>query len=250
MEIQQIRNATLKITFSGTTLLTDPVLSPKHDIESFAGNERNPTVDLPFPAEEVIRGVDAVLVSHLHQDHFDHRAKEMLPKDIPLFCRPGDAPAIRESGFTRVTEVADSLDWHGITITRTPGAHAGNAKWQEILGQVSGFLLKAGESPLVYWTGDTILTDEVRAVIQNNRPDIILTHSCGAVLEDSGPIVMDDKMTVEVCSLAPKAVVAAIHMEALDHATVTRQDLRAAADAAGIPPKRLLIPADGDVLTF
>ena len=45
-------------------------------------------------------------------------------------------------------------------------------------------------------------------------------------------------------------IVIATHMEALDHATVSREELRAYAKANGIQPERLLIPADGERLVF
>lgn len=83
MKIQLIRNATLKISMAGITLLTDPVLLPRHGIDSFAGIERNPTVDLPFPAAEVIKDIDMVLVSHLHRDHFDDGPKTCCPRISP-----------------------------------------------------------------------------------------------------------------------------------------------------------------------
>ncbi|MFN8418248.1 MAG: hypothetical protein U0528_03230 [Anaerolineae bacterium] len=60
-------------------------------------------------------------------------------------------------------------------------------------------------------------------------------------------IVMDAAQTLEVCRLAPAtAIVIAAHMEALDHATVTRADLRSAAAAAGISTAQLCIPDDGE----
>lgn len=250
MKIQLIRNATMKITLAGKTILTDPVFSPKHGIESFAGIEKNPTVDLPFPVEEMIKDADMVLVSHLHQDHFDRAAKEMLPKDLTILCQPGDKDKIKASGFTDVTCIDDSVDAHGIKITRTGGTHAGNKKWQDILGRVSGFTISADNEPTVYWAGDTILTDEVKQIIQAVQPDIILTHSCGAVLDDSGPIVMDAEQTIEVCKIAQKATVVAVHLEALDHGTVTRADVRSLAEANNIPATRLMIPHDGDILEF
>ncbi len=80
---------------------------------------------------------------------------------------------------------------------------------------------------MIYWAGDTILYDGIRDLIKTLEPDIILTHSCDACIQDSSPIVMDGPMTLEVCRLAPQARVIAIHMEALDHATVTRKELRA-----------------------
>ena len=60
----------------------------------------------------------------------------------------------------------------------------------------------------------------------------------------------DAEQTVAVCQAAPKAVVIAIHMDTLDHGTVSRANLRTATNAAGIHPDRFLIPADGECLSF
>jgi L-ascorbate metabolism protein UlaG (beta-lactamase superfamily) len=38
------------------------------------------------PVGELLRGVDAVFVSHLHSDHFDAAAQQLLPKDLPILC--------------------------------------------------------------------------------------------------------------------------------------------------------------------
>jgi hypothetical protein len=59
-------------------------------------------------------------------------------------------------------------------------------------------------------------------------------------------IVMDAAQTVAVCHAAPNSTVIATHMEALDHATVTRAALRKYAEAQGVGPKKLLIPFDGE----
>lgn len=250
MRIQQIRNSTLRLSLANKTILTDPVLLPKHGIESFAGIEKNPIVELPFPAEDVIKGIDMVMISHLHQDHFDDGGKKLLPKAIPILCQPGDDSAIKENGFTDVTPVETEVTWEGIHITRTPGRHAGNKKWETILGNVSGFIFKSRNEPVVYWAGDTILYDEIEHIIKRVKPDIILTHSCGAVLQDSGPIVMDAEQTIAVCKLAPGSIVVATHIDALDHGTVSREDLKACAQKNGISKDQLLIPDDGQILTF
>ena len=250
MQIQQIRNSTLRLSMAGKMILTDPVLLPKHGIESFAGIEKNPIVDLPFPAGDVIKGIDLVIISHLHQDHFDDEAKKMLPKNIPMFCQPGDEDAIKKNGFMDVTPIEASVSWEDIQITRTPGKHAGNEKWEAILGKVSGFIFKADNEPVVYWAGDTVLYDEIQNIITTVKPDIILTHSCGAMLQDSGPIVMDAEQTIAVCKLASKAKVIATHIDALDHGTVNREALRIHAQKNGISSDQLLIPDDGQILSF
>ncbi len=61
---------------------------------------------------------------------------------------------------------------------------------------------------------------------------------------------MDAKMTIDTCNTAPDAVVVATHMEALDHATVTRSELREFAVKSNVDETRLLIPEDGQVLFF
>lgn len=250
MKIQQIRNSTLRLYIKDKIILTDPVLLPRHGIDSFAGIEKNPIVDLPFTVEKVIKDIDLIMISHLHRDHFDDGAKKLLPKHIPVLCQLGDKTAIKETGFKDVTPVENQVEWENILITRTPGKHAGNEKWENILGNVSGFIFRADNEPVVYWAGDTVLYDEIKTIITTVKPDIILTHSSGAMLGDSGPIVMDAKQTIAVCKLAPKAKVVATHINALDHGTVTRKELRAFALENGISNEQLFIPDDGQTLAF
>lgn len=247
MELQLIRNATLRLIYHDHLILIDPCLAPRHAFRSFAGMSRNPTVDLPLPPEQVIDDVDWVIVSHLHPDHFEEVAEDLLPWEILLFCQPEDAETIGEMGFTNVHPLADSTQREGIGLTRTPARH-GEGAMAERLGPVSGFLFRADGEPTVYWMGDTVWYREVATVIAREKPDVIITHSSGAVLGDSAPIIMDARQTVAVCEAAPEAVVVAVHLDALDHGTVSRATLRAAAEAAGIGPERLLIPADGERL--
>lgn len=171
---------------------------------------------------------------------------QRVPKHLPLFCQPGDEATIREAGFTNVTPLTGSATWEGLTLTRREGSH-GLGPVVELMGSVMGFSLEAAGEPSIYWAGDTVLYPPVAAVIGDTKPDIIITHSCGARW-DGDLIVMDALETVAVCEAAPDAIVIATHMEALDHATITRQDLRHAAMEQGIAPSRLMIPADGETV--
>ena len=247
MNVQLIRNATLRVTYGGHLFLVDPFLAPKETIRSFAGISKNPIVDLPISPEEVIQGGEMVLVSHLHPDHFDEVAITLLPKTLPIFCQPGDEATIREKGFERVTAVSNQLTWQGITITRTPGQH-GSGELAERMGHVSGFVWEAAGEPKVYWMGDTIWYEPVADMIARHQPDVIFTHSSGAKFGDSPPIVMDAAQTIAVCQAAPKAVVLAVHLESLDHGTVSRNDLRAEAHVNHISEQQLRILADGETV--
>lgn len=247
MRLQLLRNATMRLNYGGITILTDPYLGAKHSYVSLGGREKNPTVELPCTIDEVIGGVDLVLVSHLHNDHFDPAAQAALDKAIPMLCQPGDEGRIGEKGFNNVVPLVEREMWQGIRITRMGGTH-GTGRWGDQLNPVSGFVLEAEGEPTVYWAGDTIYYDVVRRVMDDHRPGVIITHSGGAELEDSGPIIMGAAQTVALAQAAPDARVVAIHLEALDHCLTTRADLRAEANRARIDPSRLLIPMDGETI--
>lgn len=249
MQIQLIRNATLRMMYGNWVFITDPYLAPKDSQEPLIGKSRNPIVDLPFPSKDILADIEMALVSHLHPDHFDALAQLLLPKDIQIYCQPGDEHQIKEAGFSNVTIIDESVDWHGVRITRTSGQH-GNEAWAAQMGSVSGFVFRAAHEPTVYWTGDTIWCENVRQVILETAPDIIITHSSGASFESGAPIIMDGPQTMEVCRAAPHSIVVAIHMETFDFDTVSRKGLRSIAEAEGIEARQLLIPADGETLVF
>ena len=249
MQIQLIRNATLRMTYGGHAFITDPYFAPKHSQEPLIGKSRNPTANLPFSVENILAGIEMVLVSHLHPDHFDSVAQQRLPKDIPLYCQPSDEGQIKAAGFSNVAPVDGSVDWNGLKITRVPGQH-GHEVWAAQMGSVSGFVFQAKHEPTVYWASDTVWYEPVKEVILELEPDIILTHSSGASFETGEPIIMDARQTIEVCRAAPWSTVIAIHMETFDFDTVSRAGLRATADAEGIETSQLRIPVDGETLVF
>lgn len=246
MKLRLLRNATLKLEIGGRIVLIDPFFAPKGSRPSFTGRAPNPLVELPATPEEILDGVEFVIVSHLHADHFDPVAQSLVPKHLPLICRPGDEDKIRAFGFEDVMPLAKVIDWNGIRLQRREGSHGLGPVVQK-MGPVMGFSIAAKDEPTVYWTGDTVLYPPVETTITNTRPEIIIIHACGARW-DGDLIVMDAAEAVATCRLAPDATVIATHMEALDHATVTREELRRHATAQGISPQQLLIPRDGEML--
>jgi L-ascorbate metabolism protein UlaG (beta-lactamase superfamily) len=247
MKLQLIRNATLRLKYGGSTILIDPMLGPRHSFSSFAGIEHNPIVDLPVPITEVMKNIDLLLISHLHQDHFDPKAQEIIDRSLPILCQPGDQETITKYGFSNVRELISDTQWEHIKITRTGGQH-GTGRWAERLNPVSGFVFEHPGEPAIYWIGDSVWCEEVQQVLELHRPDVVISHSGGAELEDSGPIIMDSTQTIKVCEALPSATVIASHLEALDHCQTSRKALRRSAQETGIDSNRLLIPADGEAI--
>lgn len=249
MLIQLIRSATLKLEMSGTRLLIDPWLAEKGAGRSYSGRAQSPLVELPLSVEEILDGVDAVLISHLHSDHFDEVAQRVIPKQIPILCHARDAEAIRAMGFEDVRTVGEGMDVGAIRIRTTDGRH-GPPEVLGDMGEVSGFLLSSKDEPLLYWAGDTILCSPVEAVLRSERPAVVVVHGCGALWEGKGPLVMDGEMVLETARISAGATVIVTHLNAVDHATVSRADIRRLAAAGAIGADRLVIPEDGEMLTF
>jgi L-ascorbate metabolism protein UlaG (beta-lactamase superfamily) len=252
MKIRLIRNATLLLDYAGQHILIDPYFAARHSLPSYTGRSPNPLVMLPLPPEHILPAVALVIISHLHTDHFDAAAQALVPKDLPLFCQPGNEDVIRAKGFQRVTPIAATQYWQNLNITRI-GGHHGRGEVEGLMGAVAGFVFQASSEPTLYWAGDTILCAEVEQAIDTFKPALVVTHSCGAMWPDRAGqrslIVMDDAQTVAVCRRLADGRVIATHMEALDHATITRAQLRQTAQAAGIDERKLLIPADGATIT-
>ena len=80
MKLQLIRNATLKLEYGGRTILIDPFFAARHSRPSFTWRSLNPLVDLPVHIDTILSGVELVVVSHLHADHFDPAKREAFRK--------------------------------------------------------------------------------------------------------------------------------------------------------------------------
>ena len=142
MKLRLLRNATLKLEIRGRIVLIDPFFAPKGSRPSFTGRAPNPLVELPASPEEILDGVELVIVSHLHADHFDPVAQSLVPKHLPLICQPGDEDKIRSYGFDDVMPLAKVIDWNGIRLQRREGSHGLGPVVQK-MGSVMGFSITA-----------------------------------------------------------------------------------------------------------
>jgi L-ascorbate metabolism protein UlaG (beta-lactamase superfamily) len=245
--ITLVRHATLVLEYGGRRLLVDPMLGEEGSappIEDSPNQRPNPLVPLPAPAPELVANVEAVLVTHMHEDHFDPTAELALPRSLPLVCQPEDAGELLGKGFENVRPVDDSIDLFGISIARTGGQH-GTGEIAEAMAPVSGFVLSAPGEPTLYIAGDTIWCDEVRDALSAHSPGVVVVNAGGARFNTGDPITMTADDVIAVTEATPDGtVVVAVHMDAINHCIVTRRDLRAATSGND----RIRIPDDGEPL--
>jgi L-ascorbate metabolism protein UlaG (beta-lactamase superfamily) len=85
--------------------------------------------------------------------------------------------------------------------------------------------------------------------LKKHRPDVVVLNSGDAKLLTDDSIIMSKQDVYEVVRAAPRATVIASHMEAVNHATLSREELRAFLEEKGVAGQ-VRIPADGESYTF
>lgn len=205
-------------------------------------------VDLPLGEKALrtlIQEVDAVLVTHLHRDHWDSRAQELIPKDKLILCQPTDVDTIRQQ-FKTVRSF-ELFVWNEIRFFRTGGQH-GTGEVGKQMGTVSGIVLQYGAES-VYIAGDTVWCDDVQQALQTYQPRWIVVNAGAAQFLQGGPVTMTSDDVITVCQRAPSATVIAVHMDVVNHCSLHRSELSRALTQAGLA-QRCRIPADGETIHF
>jgi len=229
--VQLLRHATLLIKANNTTILVDPMFSPKGGMDPVgnAGNDiRIPIVDLPVTTVEltkILSSVDAIFVTHTHRDHWDPEAQTLLNKSIPVFCQPSDVEKIRGQGFNIVQPVNDKLEvTKGLIVHRTGGQH-GTGEIGQKMGAVSGFVFELEDEHL-YIAGDTIWCTEVEDALKKFKPQTTIVNAGGAQFLTGGPITMNAEDVKKTTNAVGPGTVIAVHMDTINHCNVTRPVLK------------------------
>ncbi|OZT76733.1 MBL fold metallo-hydrolase [Salinicoccus roseus] len=249
MNIQHIRNATLVVDYAGKRFLVDPFLAEKGTLPPFPNSARqdqnNPLVSLPTSIEEVISGVGAVIVTHTHLDHWDDAAKDALPKDIKLFTQnEADKEEVGNAGFTNIEVLTEDTVFEGIQLIKTKGEH-GKGEILEIAGFVCGVVFKHQEEKTLYVAGDTVWYEEVEKTLNTHKPEVIVVNAGDNQFLEGGSLVMDGEDVLKVHQTAPEATIISVHMEAVNHWALSRQELKDYAEEKGMSDN-LLVPDDGE----
>ena len=116
--------------------------------------------NLQFPISEIIKDIDAVILSYTHGDHWDYIAAKNIPKQTPIFVQNNsDKDLLKSQGFTDVRIVELETQFNGITITKTEAKHGTDdvlTHFGANFGISMGFIFRAQGEKTVYFTGDTI----------------------------------------------------------------------------------------------
>ena len=141
-----VGTATVILRYAGFTILTDPNFLHKGDHVHLGYGLRSRRRTEPAIAFHELPPLDLLVLSHLHEDHFDRIAERRLDRDLPIVTTPQAARALEAKGF-RATHGLDPWDSlpvakgdASLTITAMPGRH-GPALASKLLPAVMGTML-------------------------------------------------------------------------------------------------------------
>lgn len=255
---QHIRNATAKVEYAGQTFLIDPFFAPKHSMNGFPSTfnsqAKMPLVGLPMSVNKILDGVDAVIVTHTHEDHWDETAARSIPKKLPVYVQhQADAVKIRSQGFTDVRVLNGSAVFNGVTISKTGGVHGteamyANPQLAEILGDAMGVVFQSSGHKTAYIIGDTVWTADVNKALNRYKPDYLIMNTGYALISGiSDGIIMGTADVLKASQVMPKAKIITVHMDTVNHTAVSRADMRKFIRGQGIE-SRVNVPEDGEIV--
>lgn len=213
-----VGNATTLIRYGGFTVLTDPNFLHRGERAYLGHGLYSTRLTEPAMSIEQLPPIDLVVLSHLHGDHFDRRARRGLSRDLPIVTTRQSARRLRGWGFgnavaleTWQSHEVRSAAGDVLRITAAPGRHAPGVL-QAALPHVMGSVLQytpAGDAPLsLYITGDTLMHDDLREIPRRHPDlDVGLWHLGGTKVLGV-TVTMDGRQGAELLEVVgPRATV-------------------------------------------
>jgi len=255
--LQFIGTATTLLQHGPFTVLTDPNFLHQGQLAYLGHGLASRRVTEPAVQVDDLPPLDAVVLSHLHGDHFDRVAKAGLSKDLPIITTRQSARRLRRWGFSRAVAL-DTWESHELrkdgatlTVTAAPGRHA-RGVLQAVLPHVMGSILEfagPGVDPLsLYITGDTLVHDDLREIpARHPSLDVGLWHLGGTRV--LGLLVtMDGRQGADLLEIVTPAMTVPIHYDDYTVFKSPLQDFLDEVQRRGLPGVRPI--ARGEVMTL
>ncbi len=246
-EIFFIGTATVLLRYAGFTILTDPNFLHQGDRVHLhygirSARKTNPAIEL-----EELPPLDLIVLSHMHEDHFDRLVEQKLDKNLPIITTPHAAEKLKEKGFNANYALPT---WDKITITKgdsllqisaMPGRHGPgvlNALLPQVMGSMLEFQTPSKETKFrLYITGDTLIHEQLKE-IPKRYPDIDL-----ALLHLGGTrifgvmLTMNAKQGLQAIEIIAPSTAIPIHYDDYTVFKSPLEDFKQAVTAAGLENK-------------
>jgi L-ascorbate metabolism protein UlaG (beta-lactamase superfamily) len=200
-----IGTATTVIRLGRFTILTDPNFLRRGQRAYLGKGLWSKRLTEPALSVDQLPPLDAVLLSHLHGDHFDRVARRGLDRDGPVMTTPHAARRLDRWGFEthamrtwETTTLGDERE--AVRVTSLPAVHA-HGVMGALLPPVMGTMLeleRRGQTVRrIYVSGDTLTGDHLNAIAERFPTiDDAVVHLGGTrVLMQT--VTMDDRQGID-----------------------------------------------------
>jgi L-ascorbate metabolism protein UlaG (beta-lactamase superfamily) len=258
--VQFIGTATVLIRYQGLTILTDPNFLHKGDHVHLgygltSERQTNPAIEF-----DKLPPIDLVILSHMHDDHFDKLVQERLNRNTPIVTTREASEALKRLGFQQRFALSDwdrlevSKGDTRLRITSVPGRH-GAAGVSVLLPTVMGSVLDFGanaDTPdyRMYISGDTLVYDDIRSIPQRFPGiDLALLHLGGTRILGVFKVTMDGKDGVQMMQIVKPKKTIPIHYNDYDVFKSPLAEFAREVKAAGMEESVVYL-SHGDTYTF
>jgi L-ascorbate metabolism protein UlaG (beta-lactamase superfamily) len=254
-----VGNATVLLRYAGFTILTDPnFLHQGEHVHLHYGirsaRRTNPAIEM-----DELPPLDFIVLSHMHEDHFDRVVEQKLDKNLPIVTTPHASAKLKKKGFNS----AHALNtWETLSvikgeallrITSMPGIHGPGilaALLPPVMGSVLEFQTPAGKTSFrLYITGDTLIHEDLKQIPQRYPDiDLALLHLGGARVFGI-MLTMDGKQGVEAIQIIAPRTAIPIHFNDYTIMKSPIEEFMKAVAAAGLE-NQVRYLNHGDTYTF
>lgn len=226
MKIEHIRHATVKVQVGDQVFLVDPMLAEPGAYAPVALSRprlRNPLTPLGMDLSVLFEDVTAVVVTHVHFDHFDESAGSLIPKRTPIICRAQDLDKLNSWSFANVTGLEDDgrMQLGDVSIQFRNGPH-GWGLTHTLMGTSASVLFTCGDSRILF-SGDRRNDPAFRAYLDASKPDTVIVNGGAARLRVGRPISWEARDVRQLAERYARTEFHVVHMDALNHCSETSQ---------------------------
>ena len=257
--VEFIGAATVLIRYGGMTVLTDPNFLHRGEHVHLGYGLTSQRLTDPAIEFDRLPPVDLVLLSHMHEDHFDRRVQKQLNRNIPIVTTPEAAAKLEKLGFRNRYALAawDVIDIRkGATtlrMTSMPGRHGPpviNMMFPQVMGAMLDFASADGFKYRMYISGDTLIVDDISQIQQRYHDiDLSLLHLGGTRILGTVKVTMDGKDGVKMLQIVAPRRAIPIHYNDYDVFKSTLREFEEEVAAAGLQDKIIYLK-HGDTYEF
>jgi L-ascorbate metabolism protein UlaG (beta-lactamase superfamily) len=220
LRITWLGHSTMLLESDGVRVLTDPVFGERASPLSFAGAKRFH----PVPATIAqLPALDAVLLSHDHYDHLCAASmREIAKLRVPVITSLG--VGARLEGFGVEPRLITELDWWEqhtlpggkLSFTATPAQHFSGRSLSDRNSTLWSSWVISTERRRLFFSGDTGLTEEFRAIGTKLGPFDVVMLEIGAWHPSWGDIHLGPANALRALELLGGGALMPVHWGTFD----------------------------------